>query len=119
VDLAEVVVVVETAAGVGGDGSGSGSDWRASVSRWWWWWWWWCGGGNKTTVAGMGGSRSDAVKKKEKKEKKTSFLIRYVRLHLTAGWVPVDLAEVVAAAVETAVGMGGSRSDWRVLGMGV
>jgi hypothetical protein len=40
-------------------------------------------------------------------------------LYLAAGWVPVDLAEVVVAAAEVAAGMGSSRSDWRASGMGV
>jgi hypothetical protein len=58
-------------------------------------------------------------KKKKKKKEKTSFSIGRVRLHLAAGWVPVDLAEVVVAAAETAAGVGGSGSDWRASGMGV
>jgi hypothetical protein len=64
---------------------------------------------------------SVAVKRKKKKEKKkrTSCSIGCICLHLAAGWVPVDLAEVVVAAVETVAGMGGSRSDWRASGMGV
>jgi hypothetical protein len=50
--------------------------------------------------------------------------IGHIRLHLTAGWVPADLVEVVVvAAAETVAGVGGdgssSRSDWRVSGMGV
>jgi hypothetical protein len=47
--------------------------------------------------------------------------IRHIHLHLTAGWVPVDLAKVVVVA-DMVAGMGGdssgSRSDWRALGMG-
>ena len=40
-------------------------------------------------------------------------------MHLIVGWVPVDLAEVVVVVAEMVAGMGGSRSDWRVSGMGV
>ena len=108
VDLAEVVVVAaaETAAGVGGDGSSSRSDWRA---------------------LGMGVQAISCSQKKEKKRKKkkkrTSGSVGHVRLCLAAGWVPVDLAEVVVVAEKVAVGVGSdgssSGSDWRASRMGV
>jgi hypothetical protein len=103
-------VWVVTAAAAGQTGgrrlvSGGGGGGAVVETKQWWQAW-----------AAAGQTQS---KKKKKKKKKTSFLIGHVRLRLVAGWVPVDLAEVVAAAAKTAAGMGSSGSDWRASGMGV